>query len=63
MREEVEFIVLEGAMIVVAVTALTVFHPGYCFPVLATGKRSEGLKSMTNVDEGIRLDSITLVED
>jgi hypothetical protein len=58
MREEVEFIILEGAMIVIAVAALTVFHPGYCFPVLATDKRSEGPKSMTNVDEGIRLDSI-----
>jgi hypothetical protein len=58
----VEFIVLEGAMIVIAVAALTVFHPGYCFPVLATGKRSEGLKSMTDVDEGIRLDNIALVE-
>lgn len=56
MRDEVEFIVLEGAMIVIAVVALTVFHPGYCFPVLATGKRSEGLKSFTDVDEGVRLD-------
>ncbi|KAJ4411606.1 hypothetical protein N0V91_001391 [Didymella pomorum] len=58
MRDEVEFIVLEGAMIVTAVAALTVFHPGYCFPVLATGKRSEGPKSMTNIEEGIRLDSL-----
>jgi hypothetical protein len=62
MREEVEFIVLEGAMIVIAVAALTVFHPGYCFPVLATGKPSEGPKSMTDVDEGIRLDNIALAE-
>jgi hypothetical protein len=58
MRNEVEMIVLEGAMIVIAVTALTVFHPGYCFPALAPGKRSEGTKRMTDVDEGIRLDSL-----
>ncbi|KAL1801190.1 hypothetical protein ACET3X_001532 [Alternaria dauci] len=34
MREETEFIVLEGAMIVLSVLVLTVFHPGYCFPAL-----------------------------
>ncbi|KAF2269699.1 sphingoid long-chain base transporter RSB1 [Lojkania enalia] len=34
MRNEPEFIVLEGVMIVIAVLALTVFHPGYCFPAL-----------------------------
>lgn len=58
MRNEVEFIVLEGAMIVAAVTVLTVFHPGYCFPVLATGERPEALKSMNDDDEGIRLDAL-----
>ncbi|KAH7070128.1 RTA1 like protein-domain-containing protein [Paraphoma chrysanthemicola] len=42
MRNEVEFIVLEGVMIVIAVAALTVFHPGYCFPALGNtiGKKS-----------------------
>lgn len=34
MRNEVEFIVLEGVMIVISVAALTIFHPGFCFPVL-----------------------------
>lgn len=34
MRNEVEFIVLEGVMIVISVGVLTVFHPGYCFPAL-----------------------------
>jgi hypothetical protein len=34
MREETEFIILEGAMIVLSVLVLTVFHPGYCFPAL-----------------------------
>lgn len=41
MRNEVEFIVLEGVMIVIAVMALTVFHPGYCFPVLGKGGKKE----------------------
>lgn len=35
MRNEVEFIVLEGVMIVLSVGVLTIFHPGYCFPALA----------------------------
>ena len=34
MRNEPEFIVLEGVMIVISVAALTIFHPGYCFPAL-----------------------------
>ncbi|KAG9187154.1 hypothetical protein G6011_05025 [Alternaria panax] len=34
MREETEFIILEGVMIVLSVLVLTVFHPGYCFPAL-----------------------------
>ncbi|KAF2200288.1 RTA1-domain-containing protein [Delitschia confertaspora ATCC 74209] len=35
MRNEGEFIALEGVMIVIAVAVLTIFHPGYCFPALA----------------------------
>ncbi|KAJ4344130.1 hypothetical protein N0V95_006334 [Ascochyta clinopodiicola] len=35
MRNEAEFIVLEGVMIVISVGVLTIFHPGYCFPALA----------------------------
>lgn len=34
MRDEAEFIVLEGVMIVISVGVLTIFHPGYCFPAL-----------------------------
>ncbi|KAF1359340.1 RTA1-domain-containing protein [Lizonia empirigonia] len=34
MRNEDEFIVLEGVMIVLSVGILTIFHPGYCFPAL-----------------------------
>jgi hypothetical protein len=36
MRIEIEFIILEGAMIVLAVLAQTIFHPGICFPALAS---------------------------
>jgi hypothetical protein len=41
MREELEFIILEGVMIAITVLAQTVFHPGLCFPVLGNtfGKR------------------------
>jgi hypothetical protein len=45
MRNEAEFIVLEGVMIVIAVLVLTVFHPGFCFPALGNtigkGKKSK----------------------
>ncbi|KAF1941692.1 RTA1-domain-containing protein [Clathrospora elynae] len=42
MRDEPEFIVLEGVMIVLSVLALTAFHPGFCFPVLGNtiGKKN-----------------------
>jgi hypothetical protein len=44
MRNEPEFIALEGVMITLAVLTLTVFHPGFCFPALGNTigkKRSE----------------------
>jgi hypothetical protein len=46
MRNEPEFIALEGAMIVVSVAALTVFHPGYCFPALGNtiGKKNKAMR-------------------
>jgi len=56
MRNEAEFIVLEGAMIVVSVLALTIFHPGYCFPALANtfgkGAARKGEKSTESSREG-----------
>jgi hypothetical protein len=53
MRNEAEFIVLEGVMIVIAVAVLTVFHPGYCFPALGStiGKRNKiNKKNMEDSD-------------
>jgi hypothetical protein len=53
MRNEPEFIVLEGVMIVIAVGVLTVFHPGYCFPALGDtiGKKNKiNRKSMEDSD-------------
>lgn len=35
-NDEVEFMVLEGAMIVLATSAMTVMHPGFCFGGLWT---------------------------
>ena len=52
MQEEVEFIVLEGVMIVLSVLVLTVFHPGYCFPVLGnTISRKEKIPQAKSMDE------------
>jgi hypothetical protein len=49
MRNEVEFIVLEGVMIVIAVLALTIFHPGFCFPALGKDKKKD--KMAKSLDE------------
>ena len=57
MRDELEFIVLEGVMIAVAVMVLTIFHPGYCFPVLAMGRASARSKSTARTDESIEMKS------
>lgn len=58
MRDEVEFIVLEGAMIVTAVAFLTVFHPGFCLPALAADKTKPRLKSTEDDNENIKLESL-----
>jgi preprotein translocase subunit SecG len=51
MRNEAEFIALEGVMITLSVLVMTVFHPGFCFPALGNtiGKRS---KTKTVDEEG-----------
>lgn len=48
MRNEPEFIALEGVMITLSVLFLSVFHPGYCFPVLGNtiGKKKASRKSI-----------------
>ncbi|KAF2654841.1 sphingoid long-chain base transporter RSB1 [Lophiostoma macrostomum CBS 122681] len=46
MRNEAEFIALEGVMIVIAAICLTVFHPGYCFPALGKRANSKAAKQM-----------------
>lgn len=50
MREEVDFIVLEGVMIVITVAAQTIFHPGIFFPALANtfGKKEKSSKSVSD---------------
>lgn len=54
MRNEAEFIALEGVMIVIAVAVLTVFHPGYCFPALGNtigkNKKTARVKSIESSD-------------
>jgi hypothetical protein len=52
MRNEPEFIVLEGVMIVISVLVLTVFHPGYCFPALGNtiGNNKVSRKSLAESD-------------
>lgn len=40
MQNETDFIILDGVMVLVASLCLTVLHPGYCFPRLATGGAS-----------------------
>ena len=51
MREESEFIILEGIMIAVAVAAMTVSHPGYCFPAMAR-KQDQKMKGKSMSEAG-----------
>ncbi|KAH5420885.1 hypothetical protein HBI25_186610 [Parastagonospora nodorum] len=57
MRNEPEFIVLEGVMIVIAVAVLTVFHPGYCFPALGDtiGKNKKHTRGKSIEDSDIEM--------
>lgn len=40
MQDEVDFIVLDGVMVLVASLCLSLLHPGFCFPRLATSGAS-----------------------
>ncbi|KAF2713499.1 RTA1-domain-containing protein [Pleomassaria siparia CBS 279.74] len=55
MRNQAEFIGLEGVMIVLAVLGLTVCHPGYCFPAMSntigSSSRREKVPSRHSGDE------------
>ncbi|KAL8936617.1 MAG: hypothetical protein Q9216_004832 [Gyalolechia sp. 2 TL-2023] len=53
MQNEVEFIILEGVMIVIAVMAVTAFHPGFCFPQMSQAKRvgSNGIVGEKDVSD------------
>ncbi|KAI4711741.1 hypothetical protein J4E89_003183 [Alternaria sp. Ai002NY15] len=66
MRNEIEFIILEGAMIAITVAAQTVFHPGLCFPALGNtmgkqkyvkaGKSESEIEMMTPGETASRRD-------
>jgi hypothetical protein len=53
MRNEIEFIILEGVMIVISVGVLTVFHPGYCFPALGNtiGKNKKKAQREKSIED------------
>jgi hypothetical protein len=57
MRNEAEFIVLEGVMIVIAVATLTIFHPGYCFPALGNtiGKKKNAAREKSIEDSDVEM--------
>lgn len=56
-RDELEFMVLDGLMIVVASVAVTVMHPGWSFPALASTIKSRARakserEAVTSGEEG-----------
>lgn len=57
MRNEVEFIVLEGVMIVISVLVLTIWHPGYCFPAMGRtiGRKNRQTKSLGETDSSTEM--------
>ncbi len=48
MKNETEFIILEGVMICLATLSLTVFHPGWCFPAMAGWTREKKAEGKTH---------------
>ncbi|PSN75265.1 RTA1-domain-containing protein [Corynespora cassiicola Philippines] len=57
MRNETDFIILEGAMIVMSVFFLTVFHPGFCFPALGNtiGRKSNASGKSIAEDSSVEM--------
>jgi hypothetical protein len=57
MRNETDFIVLEGVMIVMSVLVLTVFHPGLCFPALGNtiGKNRAGREKSMDATSDVEM--------
>ncbi|PMD43487.1 RTA1-domain-containing protein [Hyaloscypha variabilis F] len=51
MRDEIGFDIMEGVMIVIAVLALTIFHPGFYFPQLAGRKWEKPSVELDSLDE------------
>lgn len=49
-RNEVEFMVLDGFMIVIASIAITVVHPGWSFPALASTIQSRTEKRRRKIE-------------
>ncbi|KAF4549867.1 RTA1-like protein 14 [Elsinoe fawcettii] len=57
MRNEKEFLVLDGMMIALAVLAFSVFHPGWWFPPM-TGKWQNQRKAMQGSDSPLSEDEV-----
>lgn len=51
-KNQTYFIVLEGAMVIIAVLALNLFHPGWCFREGYTGDVTSALKNKNNQSPG-----------
>ncbi|KAL8837123.1 MAG: hypothetical protein Q9205_005672 [Flavoplaca limonia] len=51
MQNEVEFIILEGVVIVIAVLCQTAFHPGYCFPQMQLQHGAAAAKGEKNISD------------
>jgi hypothetical protein len=56
MRIELEFILLEGVMITLAVLAQTMFHPGSYFPALASTSTKQRHRRLENVDDATEME-------
>ena len=50
MQDETDFVVLDGVMCMVATLCMTVFHPGYGFPLLARSQREQMAGAQEKLD-------------
>lgn len=56
MRDKAGFIALEGFMIVIAVLAMTIFHPWWCFPQLSKRYvKGEGVETLGGSDDSVEM--------
>lgn len=60
MQDEISFMILDGGLVLICVSLLTIFHPGVFFPAMANARKvevSEKSQTTTTTPEGTKVES------